>query len=70
MKLTYYRSNKYEKTETVEVVEILGNFEPDEMTPEDRVAFRNGDMHTMCCYTTPEGTGMSVPWDFVIKIEE
>lgn len=70
MKITYYNSAEYKNTTTEEVSVILGNYEPDEMDSEIRAQLRSGEMTPMCNYATADNTWKSIPWNFVIEIDE
>ena len=68
MKIKCYRTSEYKNTNTFITDSIWGTLEPDEMTDEDRQAFRSG-AEAMCCFTTEDGKMHCVPWQFVISIE-
>lgn len=71
MRITYYNSTKYEKTTTEEANIIWGNYEPNEMDEETREELRSGELIPMCNFeTVGDGSWKSIPWSFVIKIEE
>ena len=69
MKIKCYRSNVYNNIDTFITDSISGTLEPDDMTDEDREAFRSGRAEAMCCFST-DGTMHCVPWQFVISIDE
>lgn len=69
LRITCYRSNKFEATDTIDVDHIDGTMEPPEMTEDDRKALNDNQMSPMCCFTDVSGVLHAVPWEFVIKIE-
>lgn len=68
MKIIAYRSEEYRNTDTFETDEIFGNFEPDEITDEDRKQLREG-AEPMCCFSD-ENSMHCIPWKFIISISE
>lgn len=69
LRITCYRSTKFEATDTIDVDHIDGVMEPEEMTDEDRQALKENQMSPMCSFTDTDGVMHAVPWEFVIKIE-
>ena len=69
LRITCYRSNKFEATDTIDVDHIDGTMEPADLTDEDRKALNDNQMSPMCCFTDVSGVMHAVPWEFVIKIE-
>lgn len=70
MKITYYNSAKYEKTTTENIKAILSMPDADEITEEEKEMFRSGEAIPMCNYADEKGQWKSVPWSFVIEIDE
>lgn len=70
MKITYYNSAKYEKTTTEIIKGILCMPDENEITEEEKELFRSGEAQPMCNYASADGQWKSVPWSFVIEINE
>lgn len=68
MYITYYTSNRFISTVTIEATMILGTLDENEMTDADRVALQNDEVITMCNAITKRGTIISIPWKFITEI--
>ena len=69
MKITYYASNKFERTVTAETTQILMQEEPECMTDEIRAEINAGRQTPLLNFCTEYGGWIAVPVEFVIKIE-
>ena len=70
MIITYYRSSKFEKTMTESAHRIFGTDPPDELITDDKKMLQDGTMETMCNFEREDETWISIPWKFIISIEE
>ena len=73
MKITAYRTNKYETVSVYETNEILGTVPPEKMDNELRQMLNN-DSVPLLCFTTKDRTGaemnICVPVQFIISITD
>lgn len=70
MYIYHYTSNRFEKTDIIEADIILGSLDLDEMTDEERELMRNDEVLTMCNLITKDHRMISIPWKFIIEINE
>lgn len=73
MKITAYRSNKYEAVTEYKTDKILGTLSPDEMDDEMREMLNNGST-PLLCFTTKDRVGaemnICIPVQFIISITD